>query len=134
MAKSRKPVTTRKPPVPSGDHVVIDDWISTRIMPGLHSMVRKLDEMICEEHSNLQYAIKWQNAYYGLPDKGWVIEVAAYDVSVNIVFLGGADFDTPPPLGETDRSRYIKLKTLEEVSAPEIREWIRQAGHTPGWI
>jgi hypothetical protein len=33
---------------------------------------------------------------------------------VNVVFLGGADFDDPPPLGTSDRSRYIKVKTLEE--------------------
>jgi hypothetical protein len=30
--------------------------------------------------------------------------MAAYDVSVNIVFLGGADFESPPPLGTTARS------------------------------
>ncbi|WP_111655338.1 DUF1801 domain-containing protein [Isoalcanivorax indicus] len=133
MAKLRKPNSSRKPPVPSSDHGQIHDWISKRVMPGLNPMVRKLDEMICEEHSGLQYAIKWQNAYYGLPELGWVIEIAAYDVSVNIVFLGGADFDVPPPLGESDRSRYIKLKTLEEAAAPEIRQWIRQAGRRPGW-
>jgi hypothetical protein len=37
-----------------------------------------------------------------------------YDVSVNVVFLGGADFDPPPPLGTTDRTRYLKVTTLEE--------------------
>ena len=58
--------------------------------------------------------------------------MVAYDVSVNVVFLGGADFEAPPPLG-TGRSRYIKLKTLEEAKAPEIREWIEQAATAPGW-
>ena len=96
-------------------------------------MVKQLDEMIREKLPGLQYAIKWGKAYYGLPDLGWIIEIAAYDVSVNIVFLGGADFESPPPLGDTDRSRYVKLKTLEEAKAPEIREWIEQAGRVPGW-
>ncbi|MCH8506754.1 MAG: DUF1801 domain-containing protein, partial [Ectothiorhodospiraceae bacterium] len=68
-------------------------------------MVKQLDEMIREQLTGLQYAIKWGKVYYGLPDLGWIIEMAAYDVSVNIVFLGGADFDVSPPLGETDRSR-----------------------------
>ena len=49
-----------------------------------------------------------------------MIEIAAYTVSVNVSFLGGADFDPPPPLGTTDRSRYVKLTTLEEAQAPEI--------------
>lgn len=38
-----------------------------------------------------------------------MIEVVAHDASVNIVFFGGADFDPPPPLGTTDRPRYIKV-------------------------
>lgn len=132
MAKSRKPNTTRKPPVPTDDHAEIDDWIR-RVMPDLNPLVKQLDAMIRESHSGLQYAIKWKKAYYGLPDLGWIIEMVAYDVSVNVVFLGGADFDSPPPLGDTDRSRYVKLKTVDETLAPELQEWIEQAGRVPGW-
>ncbi len=39
-----------------------------------------------------------------MPELGWVIEMVAYDVSVNVVFLGGADFDPAPPLGYTDEA------------------------------
>jgi hypothetical protein len=56
-----------------------------------------------------------------------------YDVSVNVVFFGGTDFDPPPPLGTTDRSRYVKLMTPEEAEGSEIHTWIEQAGHVPGW-
>jgi hypothetical protein len=59
--------------------------------------------------------------------------MAAYDVSVNVVFLGGADFESPPPLGTTDRTRYIKVTSVEEAERPEIHNWIVQAGRTPGW-
>jgi len=59
--------------------------------------------------------------------------MAAYDVSVNVVFLGGADFGCPPPLGTTDRSRYFKVTTLEEVQRPELHKWIEEASRTPGW-
>jgi hypothetical protein len=52
---------------------------------------------------------------------------------VNVVFFGGADFDPPPPLGNTDRTRYLKVKTLEEARSPELQTWIEQAGGTPGW-
>jgi hypothetical protein len=67
-----------------------------------------------------------------LPKLGWIIEMVAYDVSVNVVFFGGAEFD-PPPLGTTDRSRYVKVKTLEEAQGPEMLEWIEQAGRVQGW-
>lgn len=132
MKSSRKPNSTRKPPVPSDSHADIEDWIRS-VMPDLNPVVAHMDEQIRKMLPGLQYSIKWKKAYYGLPELGWIIEMVAYDVSVNVVFLGGADFDSPPPLGDTDRSRYVKLKTLDEAKAPEIREWIEQAGRVPGW-
>ena len=132
MEKARKPNATRKPPVPSESHAEIDDWIR-HVMPDLHPIVERLDGSIRETIPGLRYAVKWKKAYYGLPKLGWIIEMVAYDVSVNVVFFGGADFDPPPPLGTTDRSRYIKVKSLEEAQAPEMHTWIEQAGRVPGW-
>ena len=132
MAKTRKPNTTRTPPVPSESHAEIEDWIRSQ-MPDLQPIVEGVDDLIREMISGLQYAIKWKKAYYGLPDLGWIAEMVAYDVSVNVVFFGGADFDPQPPLGDTDRSRYVKLATLEEAQGPEMHKWIEQAGRVPGW-
>ena len=130
--KPRSSSTTRKPPMPSESHAEIEDWIR-RVMPDLHPIVKRLDEVICETISGLQYAIKWKKAYYGLPELGWIIEMVAYDVSVNVVFFGGAEFDRPPPLGTTERTRYVKLTTLEEAHGPDMHKWIEQAGSVPGW-
>ena len=132
MAMKRKASSTRKPPEPSESHTEIDDWMR-RVMPDLNPIVTRLDELIRERHSDLQFAVKWKKAYYGLPEVGWMMEMVAYDVSVNVVFFGGADFDPPPPLGDADRSRYIKLKTMDEVEQPELMSWIEQAGRVPGW-
>ena len=132
MAKTHNPTTTRKPPEPSDSHAEIGDWIRSQ-MPDLQPIVKGVDELIREKISGLQYAIKWKKAYYGLPDLGWIVEIVAYDVSVNVVFLGGADFDPQPPLGDTDRSRYVKLATLEAAQEPEMHKWIEQAGRVPGW-
>jgi len=132
MAKSRKPSTTRKPPEPSDSHAEIEDWIRS-VMPDLHPIVQQLDELIRETIPGLQYAIKWKKAYYGLPELGWIIEMVAYDVSVNVVFFGGAEFDSPPPFGDTDRSRYVKVRTPEDVQRREMHEWVEQAGRVPGW-
>ncbi len=92
-----------------------------------------MDESIRATVPGVRYAVKWKRAYYGLSDHGWIIEIAAYDVSVNVVFLGGADLDPPPPLGSTDRTRYAKVTSLEEAQRPELKKWIEQAGRTPGW-
>ena len=132
MGKVRKPNAARKPPAPSDSHADIDDWIR-HVMPDLNPIVQRLDEAIRETIPGVHYAIKWKKAYYGLPKLGWIIEMVAYDVSVNVVFFGGADFEPPPPLGDTDRSRYVKLKSLQEAKGPEMRKWIEQAGRVPGW-
>jgi hypothetical protein len=104
-----------------------------RVMPELQPIVERLDESIREAIPGLRYAVKWKKAYYGTPELGWIIEIVAYDVSVNVVFFGGAEFDPPPPLGDTDRSRYVKVKTLEEVPDPRMQDWIKQAGRVSGW-
>jgi hypothetical protein len=59
--------------------------------------------------------------------------MVAYDVSVNVVFFGGTEFDPPPPLGTTARTRYVKVTTLEETQGPAMHKWIEQAGRVPGW-
>ena len=132
MGKAPKPDPSRKPPVPSDSHAEIEDWIR-RVMPDLNPIVKRLDGSIRETVPGLQYAVKWKKAYYGLPEHGWIIEMVAYDISVNVVFFGGAGFDPQPPLGTTGRTRYIKVRTLEEAQGPEMRKWIEQSGRMPGW-
>ncbi len=132
MEKTRKPLSNRKAPLPADSHAEIDDWIR-RVMPDLYPIVVRLDATIRETIPGLRYAVKWKKAYYGLPELGWIIEMVAYDVSVNVVFFGGAEFDPPPSLGSTDRSRYVKVRTLDEAERPEMHGWIEQAGRTPGW-
>ena len=131
--KARKPGATRKPPVPTDSHAEIEEWMAESVMPRLHPIIQRLDELIRETIPGLQYAVKWRRAYYGLPELGWIVEMVAYDVSANVVFFGGAEFDPPPPLGDTDRSRYVKLTTLEQAQEPEMHTWIEQAGRVLGW-
>jgi hypothetical protein len=131
MPMERKGTTTRKPPEPADSHDDIDEWMR-KVMPDLNPVVTRLDELIRKTLPGLQYAVKFKKAYYGLPKLGWVIEMVAYDVSVNVVFHGGAEFASPPPLGDGPQ-RYIKLKSVDEVDQPEVKAWIKQAGKVAGW-
>jgi hypothetical protein len=132
MPKEIKGTASRKPPEPTPRHTEIDEWMHRQV-PHLQPIVKQLDESIRDAIPGLHYAVKWKRPYYGLQELGWIIEVAAYDVSVNVVFLGGADFVDPPPLGTTDRTRYFKVTSLEDVARPELHSWIEQAARTPGW-
>jgi hypothetical protein len=102
-------------------------------MPDLHPILDHVDGLIRETIPGLQYAVKWKKAYYGSPELGWILEMVAYDVSVNVVFFGGVEFDPPPPLGSTGRSRYVKLTSLDEARSPEMHRWLEQAARVPGW-
>jgi hypothetical protein len=132
MPKEIKGNAGRKPPEPSLNHEGIDEWI-TRQMPHLQDILRQVDEEIVATIPKLHFTVHRKRPYYGLSELGWLIEVAAYDVSVNVVFFGGANFDPPPPLGTTDRTRYVKVTTVAETQGSQLREWIEQAGHIPGW-
>ncbi len=94
MPKAIKGNAGRKPPEPRPYHDDIDNWIS-RQMPDLRGIIGRLDQAIRATIPDLHYAVNRKRAYYGLADLGWIIEMVAYDVSVNLVFLGGADFDSP---------------------------------------
>lgn len=132
MGEATSKSSSRKPPEPGADHQVITEWIRGQ-MPELQPILIRLDELIREVHPQAQFALKWKKAYYGLPERGWIIELVAYDVSVNAVFLAGAEFPFPPPLGDRDPSRYIKLHSVDEVDTDAMRDWIEQAGNTDGW-
>ncbi len=132
MPKTIKGNAGRKPPEPSADHSDIDEW-RRHLMPDLQPIIKQLDEEIRAIDPDLHYAVNRKRAYSGLPELGWIIEIAAYDVSVKVLFLGGADFESPPPLGTADRTRYVKVTSLEEALRPELQNWIEQAGRTPGW-
>src|ERR1700685_1597833 len=131
MPKAIKGNAGRKPPEPSANHSDIDNWCR-RLVPDLQPIVKRLDESIRATIPGLHYAVKWKRPYYGLPELGWIIEIAAYDVSANVVFFGGADFESPPPLGATDRTRYVKVTSLEGGAATGAEEVDRASGTHAG--
>jgi hypothetical protein len=131
MAKvNAKGDSSRKPPL-AGERKTVEDWIRQQ-MPSLQPILKHLDKTILESIPGLEFAVKWNKAYYGLPDKGWLIELVAYDVSANVVFLNGEAFEDPPALGE-GRGRYVKLRSVDEAKVPEIKHYIEQAASADGW-
>ena len=63
----------------------------------------------------------------------FVVAFLAYDVSVNLLFLGVPTATRHRHLETLDRTRYVKVTTLQEAKGPELAQWIKQAGRTPGW-
>lgn len=131
--KTPKPLSTKTPPVPTSSHAELDELFRRQVIPDMQPMAKRVDALIREAIPGLHYAIKWGKVFYGLPTRGWIIEMCPYQVSLNVLFFAGADFDSPPPLGTVGRSRYVKLRSLEEVEEPLLHQWIRQAARMDGW-
>lgn len=128
--KNIKPLSTRKPPAPDENHELIKEWIANT-KPALNPIVSELDKSIRQQLKDARYAIKWGKAFYGSTQFGWCIELVAYDVSVNIVFLNGSQLDNPPELG--GETRYVKITNFEEAQSPQILKWIKQSCQMSGW-
>ena len=128
--KNLKPLSAKKPPAPDENHKLIAAWVENT-MPVLNPVVSELDKLIRQELKKPRYAIKWGKAYYGSAPLGWCIELVAYDVSVNVVFLNGSELENPPELGE--ETRYVKIRNLEEAQSAQVRKWIRESCRKPGW-
>jgi hypothetical protein len=131
MPKAIKGNAGRKPPEPSARHSDIDDWLGL-LVPYLQPIVKGLDESIRAAVPGLHYAVKWKRAFYGLPGLGWIIGIALGRLR-ECRLPRRRGLRTPPPLGTTDRTRYVKVTTLEEGHRLELHDWIEQAGRTPGW-
>lgn len=128
--KNIKPLSTKKPPVPETGHGRIEAWIANA-KPAMNPIVSELDKLVREHLEDPRYAVKWGKAFYGSARLGWCVELAAYHVSVNVVFLNGSRLDKPPELGE--ETRYVKITTLEEARSARVTEWTRQACRMSGW-
>lgn len=128
--KSQKPLSSKKPPEPDESHEIIENWIANT-KPALNPIISALDKLIQANLKSPRYAIKWGKAFYGNSDLGWCIEVVAYDVSANIVFLNGSKLATPPELG--DETRYVKIRNTEDLESDSLKKWIQESCNTPGW-
>lgn len=131
MPKQIKGNPRRKPPE-RADHDTVERWFDD-VAPRVRPIVHVVDEAIREVIPDLDYGVKFHRAFYGRRELGWIVEVAPYQLSVNVLFLGGADFDPPPPLGDVGRSRYVKITSPDDVTQPELLDWFVQAARTPGW-
>lgn len=128
--KKQKPLSSKIPPKPNDNHQILEKWIANA-KPALNPIVSELDSLILQELKNPRFAIKWGKAYYGSEQFGWCIELVAYDVSVNVVFLNGSQLTEPPELG--DETRYMKIRDIEEAKSEQVLKWIKQSCQMPGW-
>lgn len=128
--KTHKPLSTKKPPVPHQGIEVLDEWLADQ-RPKIAPVVKALHDLVLMHLTDPCFAVKWENAFYGSKDLGWVIQLSPYNVSANIVFLNGRHLSNPPEMG--GETRYVKLTSITDTQDAKLTKWIKESCQIEGW-
>lgn len=94
-----------------------------------------VDALAAETLPNIQRAVKWGMAYYGVGD-GWCFSCGGFARDVKLMFINGATLlePVPPvtPVGMGKATRGVELETLNELDKRQIAAWMRQITSVPG--
>ena len=132
MAKARKPNTARKPPVPTDNHADIERWIG-RLMPDLHPIVKRLDEVICATTPGCNTPSSGSRRTTGRQENGggstssWCLRRLRWTSCIprrRGIRPSAAAWDH-------ESEPLLKLTTLDEAQGRKYRSVA--AGRVPGW-
>ena len=104
----------------------VDSWISEHD-PSIRQIATFIRELIWQEEPDFKEAIKWSNPVY--EKRGKVCYLSATDYYVMLGFFNGAALTDPEGRigGTGKRMRNLRIRSLEDVDADQVRSWIREA-------
>jgi hypothetical protein len=96
-----------------------DDWRT--------DAMKRLREVVKEGAPHSAVGIKWAQPVWEW--NGPMIWMKAYPKHVDIGFWRGTEMDDPKKVltGDGERMRHIKITSVEEIPADELRELVKQA-------
>ncbi|WP_309617626.1 DUF1801 domain-containing protein [Salinibacterium sp.] len=94
-----------------------------------------VDALAAKTLPNLQRAVKWGMAYYGV-DEGWCFSCGGFAEHVKLMFINGVTLldPVPPvtPVGMGKATRGVELRTLSDLDGGQVAAWMRQITSVPG--
>ncbi len=99
------------------------------------SIAEAVDALAAKTLPQLQRAVKWGMAYYGVGE-GWCFSCGGFAGDVKLMFINGATLldPVPPvtPIGMGKATRGVELKTLDDLDAGQVAAWMTQITSVPG--
>ena len=92
-----------------------------------------IDALAVKTLPNLQRAVKWGMAYYGV-DGGWCFSSGAFVGHVKLMFIRGTELTPEPPvtpIGMGKSTRGIELTSEKELNKRQVASWMSQAATMP---
>jgi hypothetical protein len=98
-------------------------------------IVEAVDALAAKTLPNLQRAVKWGMAYYGVGE-GWCFSCGGFAGHVKLMFINGATLLDPvptvTPVGMGKATRGVELETVDDLNEGQVAAWMRQVTSVPG--
>lgn len=96
-------------------------------------IAERIDALAAKTLPNLQRAVKWGMAYYGV-DGGWCFSSGAFVGHVKLMFIRGTEIDPEPPvtpIGMGKSTRGVELASADDLDKRQLALWMEQAARIP---
>ena len=96
-------------------------------------IAERIDGLAAKCLPNIQRAVKWGMAYYGV-DGGWCFASAAFVGHLKVMFIRGTEIEPEPPvtpIGMGKSTRGVELASLDDFNERQLASWMKQAATMP---
>jgi len=96
-------------------------------------IAERVDALAAETLPNLQRAVKWGMAYYGV-NGGWCFSSGAFVGHLKLMFIRGTEMKPEPPvapIGMGKSTRGVELASLDDLDERQVASWMKQAAANP---
>src|ERR1700742_3609939 len=97
------------------------------------AIAERVDALAAATLPNLQRAVKWGMAYYGVGG-GWCFSSGAFVGHVKLMFIRGTEIKPEPPvtpIGMGKTTRGVELTSLDDFNGRQLAAWMRQSAIMP---
>ena len=96
-------------------------------------IAERIDALAAKTLPDLQRAVKWGMAYYGVGG-GWCFSSGAFIGHVKLMFIRGTEIQPEPPvtpIGMGKSTRGIELASVDDLDKRQLALWMEQAASVP---
>ena len=97
------------------------------------AIAERIDALAAKTLPNLQRAVKWGMAYYGVGG-GWCFSSGAFVGHVKLMFIRGTEIKPEPPvmpIGMGKSTRGVELASVDDLDKRQLASWMEQAARIP---
>ena len=92
-------------------------------------VAERIDALAAKTLPDLQRAVKWGMAYYGVGG-GWCFSSGAFVGHVKLMFIRGTEIKPEPPVtpvGMGKSTRGVELASVDDLDERQVASWMKQA-------